>query len=168
MLDCAETAEPDSVEDDALGREIAGTEAAIAKADEAIAEIETLIVQRRENIRRLSVELKAMKRAAVLRPVAAPVVSGFALSTAQPASAGQDRGSARSRWEAPLEAPRAPDTEQSGGASPSSEPQTREPQTRESQTRESQTRAWPTLFRNLRATSPVSGKNTGGQATGGN
>ena len=152
MSDCAEIAEPDSVEDDALGREIAGTEAAIAKTDEAIAEIETLLVQRRENIRRLAIELKAMKRAAVLRPVAATAGAGFESGAAQTAFVGQDRGSARSRWEAPLEAPPSPDTEQPGVASLSPEPQTR---------------AKPALFRNLRATSPFSGKITGSQAASG-
>lgn len=60
--------------DDPLEREIAALETAIANDNADVAELEGLLVQKRTNLQMLTVEVRALKRAASLRPVAqAPV-----------------------------------------------------------------------------------------------
>lgn len=56
--------------DDALGKEIAAIEAAIANENADVKELEELLSQKRQNIQMLAIELKALRRAASLRPVA--------------------------------------------------------------------------------------------------
>lgn len=54
--------------DDPLEREISAIEAAISNDNADIAELESLLVAKRQNLQTLSVELRALKRAASLRP----------------------------------------------------------------------------------------------------
>jgi uncharacterized coiled-coil protein SlyX len=54
--------------DDPLEREISAIEAAITNDNADIAELEGLLAAKRQNIQMLSVELRALKRAASLRP----------------------------------------------------------------------------------------------------
>ena len=55
--------------DDPLDRAIASIEAAIKDGDLEISDIEARLTQKRQNLRMLTVEVKALKRAASLRPV---------------------------------------------------------------------------------------------------
>ncbi len=57
--------------DDPLEKEIAALEMAISNDNADIAELEALLVQKRQNLQMLTVEIRALKRAASLRPVAA-------------------------------------------------------------------------------------------------
>ncbi len=54
--------------DDPLECEISAIEAAISNDNADIAELEALLVAKRKNLQTLSVELRALKRAASLRP----------------------------------------------------------------------------------------------------
>lgn len=53
---------------DPLDIEIAALETAISQDNADIAELESLLVQKRQSVQMLSVEVKALKRAASLRP----------------------------------------------------------------------------------------------------
>jgi len=57
--------------DDPLDVEIAALEAAMSQDNVDIAELEVLLAQKRQNLQTLSVEIRALKRAASLRPAAA-------------------------------------------------------------------------------------------------
>jgi hypothetical protein len=60
--------------DDPLMQEIASLERAIVHDNADIAELESLLVQKKQNIQMLSVEMRALKRASALRPIS--VVKG--------------------------------------------------------------------------------------------
>ena len=60
-----------SSSDDPLDRAIASIEAAIEHGGREISDIEARLTQKRQSLQLLTVEIKALKRAASLRPVAA-------------------------------------------------------------------------------------------------
>jgi len=90
-------------QEDPLDQEIAAKEAAIAKDQATIAEAEDHLLEMKRSLEILSVEVKALKRAASLRPstfarAAVPTNDGsLAAPQAGPAGAGPAGGSGRFR-----------------------------------------------------------------------
>ena len=72
--------------DDPLEREIAALEVAITNDNADIAELEGILAQKQQNVQMLAVEIRALKRAASLRPVARPAEAPAPVAAPAPAT----------------------------------------------------------------------------------